>query len=120
MASTTAASVTVHPTTCIHALGSFSTNEWIADSGASLHITGNASQFSSLHKLSNPFNVRVADGSLSPITAQGIVPVSETLSLHDVLHAPEFALSLLSISQITKALNCRAVFYQSFFVLQNL
>jgi hypothetical protein len=43
-----------------------------------------------------------------------------SLSLSRVLHVPDFPINLLSVSSITKALNCGAWFEPSFYVFQDL
>jgi hypothetical protein len=93
---------------------------WLADSGASSHITGDSTLFSSLRDLVTPFQVKVADGGLSPVTGLGNLSISSTLPLSNVMHAPRFALNWISISQITRDLRCRAIFYDQYFVLQDL
>ncbi|XP_020240779.1 uncharacterized protein LOC109819453 [Asparagus officinalis] len=62
-----------HPIKCtddIHALASMSpdrSSEWIVDSGASRHVTGNASEFSSAD------SIQTADGTFQPVVGKGTV-----------------------------------------------
>ena len=64
--------------------------------------------------------VRVADGSMVPITGRGSIRCTKTLSLSPVLHVPDFPINLLSVSSITKSLNCRGWFDPSHCVFQEL
>ena len=64
--------------------------------------------------------VRVADGSMVPNTGRGSIRCTKTLSLSQVLHVPVFSINLLSVSPITKSLNCRGWFDPSHCVFQEL
>ena len=93
---------------------------WIIDSGATNHMTGSSRRFLSYAPRSGKDRVKIADGSSAPIMGCGIVSCTSSLSLNPVLHVPNFPLSLLSVSSITKSLNCRAVFEPTFCVFQEL
>ncbi|KAJ7951046.1 Retrovirus-related Pol polyprotein from transposon TNT 1-94 [Quillaja saponaria] len=96
-----------------HALGTHSTTDsepWIIDSGASDHMTGTSRNFSTYFPCSGKDKVRVADGSLSTISGKGSIQCTPTLPLSSVLHVPKFSMNLLSISSITRDLNCQAIF----------
>ncbi|KAL5567177.1 hypothetical protein UlMin_030341 [Ulmus minor] len=58
---------------------------WIVDSGASDHMTGDASIFHTYKPCSNNFTVRIADGSLSKVAGTGSVVISKNLTLDSVL-----------------------------------
>ena len=64
--------------------------------------------------------VRVADGSMVPNTGRGSIRCTKTLSLSQVLHVPVFSINLLSVSPITKSLNCRGWFDPSHCAFQEL
>lgn len=59
---------------------------------------------------------RIADGTLSPISGKGSVNVSTALSLSSVLYVPKFTTNMLSISCLTKDLNCLVTFFTSHYV----
>lgn len=73
---------------------------WIIDFGASDHMIGLSSVFSSYFIYSGHDEVRVADGTLSFISRKGNITISPTMSLSSVLHVPKFVTNLLSISCI--------------------
>ena len=75
-----------------------STPEWIIDSCASRHVTGNASKFSSYTHLAIPESIQTADGTTQPVVGIGIVKCIDSVTLSNVLHAPSFPVNLLSIS----------------------
>ena len=83
---------------------------WVIDSGASGHLCGNSSNFLSLKPVTGQKGVRLTDGSSSPIVGQGNMSITPTLQLSHVLHAPSFPQNLLSVSRMTKELNCRVIF----------
>ena len=84
---------------------------WVIDSGANDHMTGTSSllfdheQFSSLH------NFTLVDGPATTFFGLGTANFSPNLSLSSVLYIPDFPFNLLSISKVTKLLNCIAIFY---------
>ena len=86
---------------------------WIIDSGATDHMTGSSSIFSSYKPCAGSKIVKIADGSLSPIAGNGDIKLSPSITLSNVLHVPKFLCNLLSISKVTKDLNCRANFFHS-------
>ena len=65
-------------------------------------------------------SVALADGSTSSV--QGIILVNATssLSLSSVLYVTNFPFSLLTVSKITRALNCSVKFYLIFYEFQEL
>jgi hypothetical protein len=75
--------------------------EWIADSGASFHITPDASILSSVRSPlpSYPSSIMVGDGSCLHVTSVGFAP--GPFRLPDVLVAPQMIHNLLSIRQFT-------------------
>jgi hypothetical protein len=85
-------------------------NPWIINTGATNHMTGASNLFNTYNPCSGKDKVRVADGSMAPIVGRGSIMCTKTLSLSPVLHVPKFPVNLLSVSSITKSLNCRSWF----------
>ena len=83
---------------------------WILDSGASDHVSGNISSFSSISSPKIPHFITVASGS--KVTFQGIgkVSLSPSLNLNSVLYIPHCPYNLISLSQLTRSLNCSVTF----------
>ncbi|WJZ96545.1 hypothetical protein VitviT2T_015220 [Vitis vinifera] len=75
---------------------------WIVDSGASDHMTGDATIFDTYSSCPNNLTVRIADGSLSKVVGTGSVVLSRDLTLNSVLLVPNLDCNLLSISKLTK------------------
>ncbi|XP_059599280.1 retrovirus-related Pol polyprotein from transposon RE2 isoform X2 [Vitis vinifera] len=93
---------------------------WIIDSGASDHMTGDISVLHDCSPCHENYKVRIADGSLSTLTGIGRVIISETLTLNQVLLVPKLSCNLLSISKLTRDLNCVAKFSSSHCLFQDL
>jgi hypothetical protein len=82
---------------------------WVLDSGANNHMTGEPSLFSSpLIPITQ--SVCLADSSTSHISHKGDVFLSSDILLSYVLHVPNFAFNLLSVSRLAKSLNCVVIF----------
>ncbi|RVW52456.1 Retrovirus-related Pol polyprotein from transposon RE1 [Vitis vinifera] len=79
---------------------------WIVDSGASDHMTGDATIFDTYNSCPNNLTVRIADGSLSKVAGTGSVVLSRDLTLNSVLLVPNLDCNLLSISKLTKEKRC--------------
>ncbi|WVZ24941.1 hypothetical protein V8G54_003485 [Vigna mungo] len=81
---------------------------WIVDSGASDHMTGNSSPFSTLNSCNSSATVTIAAGSKSPIKGVGNVKLSEKLTLTQVFYIPDLKCNLMS--KLNKDLKCLTVF----------
>ena len=87
------------------------TTSWIVDSGASDHMTGNIATFSKYFPCHDNSIVRIADGTHSKVMGKGSVVISKDIVLKDVLYVPKLDCNLLSISKLTKDLNCVTKFH---------
>ena len=106
--------------TYIHALKTNSAyNNWIVDSGASDHMTGNSQLFVSYTPCAGNEKVRIADGTLSVIAGKGSVRVTNSITLHSVLHVLNLDCNLLSVNQLVKQNKCCAYFLPSSCVFQD-
>lgn len=91
---------------------------WLIDSGASDHIAGNVSLFSTISPPKIPHFTTLADGS--KVAAKGIGHVSPTtsLSLNFVLFIPGSPFNLISLRKLTRSHNCSVTFDANSFVIQ--
>ena len=94
-------------------LVSSSSSEWVIDSGATDHMTGNSSLFSTFQSQPSPSTVTLADGSHSCVLGSGTIVPTPSIPLTSVLSLPNFSFNLMSVSKLTRALKC----YISFLVL---
>ena len=82
------------------------TIQWIIDSSASHHLSGNKESFRDLKPFENPIPVRIVDGSCRNAIATGTIHFhldSDILLTVEALYVPDFGVSLLSISKLIKA-----------------
>lgn len=90
----------------------------IIDSGASHHMTGN---FDLLRDITSipPCAVGFAYGSRTMGTSMGVFPLSENVSLKNVLFVPSLNCTLISDAKILKQTKCVALFTDTLCVLQD-
>ena len=92
---------------CSKALNAFSkSNSWIIDSSTSDHMTGDITLFHSYQHCSKSYKIKIVDGSYSWVVSKGSVILPNSFRLLSVLHVPKLTCNLLSISKVTKDLNC--------------
>ncbi|KAE8721931.1 pentatricopeptide repeat-containing protein [Hibiscus syriacus] len=84
--------------------------QWIIDSGASDHMTGNINILEEYSESSLPASIKIADGSLTTVKGSGSVTLNKNLLLHNVLYVPRLACNLLSVSKLIKDFGCNVVF----------
>ena len=82
-------------------------------------MTSHSNFFSNYTILSGRPKVKVANGTFSSIIGQGIDSITSSLTLQNVLHIPNLSCNLLSVSKITKDLNCFVTFTPSHCVFQD-
>ncbi|RVW84276.1 Retrovirus-related Pol polyprotein from transposon RE1 [Vitis vinifera] len=92
---------------------------WILDSGASDHLSGNKDLFSSITTTSTLPTVTLANGSQTVAKGIGLALPLPSLPLTSVLYTPECPFNLISISKITRTLNCSITFSDKFVTLQD-
>jgi hypothetical protein len=92
-------------------------NAWIVDSGASDHMTGESTLFSSYSPCAGNQKIKIADGSFSAVAGKGSVVLSPELSLENVLHVPKLSCNLMFVSKLAEDKNCQTNFFRSHCVL---
>ncbi|CAL9006318.1 unnamed protein product [Prunus brigantina] len=97
---------------------SHSTLHWIVDSGAIDHISRLTPTHSTHIGTQHDF-VGLPNGEHVAIESTGYMRLTPDLSLDGVLHVPKFRVNLLSVSKLTRALNCMVTFYPDFCVVQD-
>ena len=99
-------------------LTSFSSGDWIIDSGASDHITPDLGVLTSVQKLSIPGFITMPNGKHSRIEHIGSVQLSPTLLLTNVLHVPDFQFNLLSVHKLCTQVAGKIIFTPTDCILQ--
>ncbi|CAH9092634.1 unnamed protein product [Cuscuta europaea] len=107
---------TGNPAACL----STSSRNWVIDSGATDHMTGNESILDSFTSSANQSHVTLANGSTASVNGLGTTTLSPNLSLSSVLYLSQFPFNLISVSQIIKALNCCVIFFPTHCLFQDL
>ncbi|KAF3663230.1 putative acyl-activating enzyme 9-like [Capsicum annuum] len=93
--------------------------QWILDSGASDHISDNQNLFSNLIHSTTYTGVTLANGSRTTVKGIGDMQFLSSISLNSVLFAPECSFNLISVSKLTKHLNCGVNFLADSVVVQD-
>ncbi|XP_047266597.1 LRR receptor-like serine/threonine-protein kinase SIK1 [Capsicum annuum] len=91
----------------------------IPQSCASDHISGNQNLFSNLIHSTTLSAVTLANGSRIAVKGIGDVQLLPSISLNSVLFAPECPFNLISVSKLTKRLNCSVTFLAESVVVQD-
>ena len=94
--------------------------KWVIDSGATDHMTGNPAIYSSFKPHKSSSTVTVADGSSYHVTGTGIARPTSSITLSSVLGLPNLAFNLVSVSKLTKDLNCCILFFPDHCLFQDL
>ncbi|KAK3015718.1 hypothetical protein RJ639_005918 [Escallonia herrerae] len=97
-----------------------SSNKWVIDSGATYHMTSNLKIFSSFRSHTAPSPVTITDGSNYTIKGSGTVKPTSSITLPFVLSLPSLAFNLMSVSRLTKDLNCCISFFPDHCLFQDL
>ena len=92
---------------------------WILDSSASDHISGTKNLFSSITISSALPTITLANGSKIVAHSIGLANPLPSLPLTSVLYTPECPFNLISISKLTRTLNCSITFSDKFVTLQD-
>ena len=83
-------------------------------------MTGIKDNFNSLSLSNHIPSVNVVDGIFFSVLGEGIVHVTSSLALNNMLHAPKFPIRLLTYSQITKNKNSFETFSPTYCMFQDL
>ena len=97
-----------------------SSSEWVIDSGAIDHMTGNSSIFSTFQSQPSPSIVTPVDGSHSCVLGSGTIVPTLSIPLTSVLSLPNFSFNLMSVSKLTRALKRYISLFPDFCLFQDL
>jgi hypothetical protein len=92
----------------------------ILDSGATDHITYSPNLLVNSRQNTILPLVIIPSREQAPITSTGTVPLNSVISLKNMLGVPNFKVDLMSISRVTKGLNCSVTFFSYWCILQDL
>jgi hypothetical protein len=92
---------------------------WIIDTGATDHMVSSIIHFTSITNVIST-HVKLPNGKLALVTHIGIVKLSNTLILADVLYVPSFSCNLISANKLLKNIRCCFIFITGFCFIQSL
>lgn len=92
---------------------------WIVDSGAICHMTYKLDKLCHASSCLDK-RVHLSNGDVAQVSHTGCYSTIDERVLDDVLVVPAFKHNLLSVSKLTRQLNCSVNFFPEFFVLQDL
>ncbi|KAJ0565548.1 hypothetical protein HanIR_Chr06g0263791 [Helianthus annuus] len=92
---------------------------WIFDCGATDTMTCDLSDIMSKSQPKGT-HIRTANGDVCHVKGGGTIEISPTLKLSNCLYIPSLSHKLLSISHITKELNCIVLMHPTFCILQDI
>ncbi|KAK3012143.1 hypothetical protein RJ639_012142 [Escallonia herrerae] len=95
-------------------------DSWIIDTGATDHISCKLDTMSDAYTNPGVPPVQIPNGDTVPVHALGRVNLGPNLHLEQVLGVPNFCFNLLSVSKLTRDLNCVLIFGSEFCVIQDL
>ncbi|KAF7815292.1 Copia protein [Senna tora] len=94
-------------------------DNWVIDSGASSHVTGNIKLLKDLRPGQGKNTVTLPDGSVKMVTKLGCAVLNNCLSLHNVLYVPEFKYNLISVSKLVCDSSIQVQFHSSGCIMQD-
>ncbi|KAI5343751.1 hypothetical protein L3X38_011627 [Prunus dulcis] len=95
-------------------------NTWIIDTGAFDYMTYDAKLFDELSSNTRDPYITSANGLPFPITGEGTISLTSTISLSRALLVPNIHCNLLSVSRLLDTLNASATFYHTHCSFQDL
>ena len=91
---------------------------WIFDCGATDTMTYDLADITG-RSTTRKTQIHTANGGVAAVEGAGLAQISPTIKLN-CLYVPTLSCKLLSISQVTRELNCRVLMYPKFCLLQDL
>ena len=97
-----------------------SSSTWVIDSGATDHMTGNSSLFTTFQSHPSTSIVTLANGSTSCVLGSGTIHLTSLISFTYVMSLPQFSFNLIFVSKLTRTLNCSISFFPDYCLIQDL
>ncbi|OMO51399.1 Reverse transcriptase, RNA-dependent DNA polymerase [Corchorus capsularis] len=93
---------------------------WIIDFGATDHIASDAELLVEIQEKNGELPVMIPNGDKIPIKSVGKAKLPNGMGINNVLNIPDFKCNLISVSKLTKDLNCALIFVADFCVIYDL
>lgn len=95
-------------------------DNWIMDSRCTEHITYRSDVLEERTNTTNEPPVTIPNGESVPVEGKGSHTLPNGMKVQEVLHFPNFTFNLLSVSKLSRDLDCAITFFPEFFVMQGL
>ncbi|XP_071727448.1 uncharacterized protein [Rutidosis leptorrhynchoides] len=97
----------------------FKPKSWIFDCGATDTMTFDEKDI--IFKTKPKKNwIQTANGEIVKVKSGGTIEISPTIKIPNCLYVPALSHKLLSVSHVTKELNCKVLMYPTFCILQDI
>ena len=97
-----------------------SSSIWVIDSRATDHKIGNSSLFTMFQSHPSIPIVTLANGSTSCYLRSGTIHPTPLINLTSVLSLPQLSFNLISVSKLTRTINCSISFFPNYCLIQDL
>lgn len=84
---------------------------WIIDTCSTNHMCSSLSLFISITLNSSSSHVQIPNGTSALMTHIGSISFTSSFYLDNVLYVSTFKFNMLSVSQLTKSLNCTIIYF---------
>ncbi|CAN1284730.1 Retrovirus-related Pol polyprotein from transposon RE1 [Linum perenne] len=95
-------------------------SHWVIDSASTDHITFDSNSLTQRCQSGNIPPVRIPNGDSIPVCGTGQKTLNASIVLTGVLDVPGFKCNLISVSRLTKDMNCSITFLRDHCVIQDL
>ena len=97
-----------------------SSSTWVIDSRATDHMTDNSNLFTTFQSHPSTSTVTLAYGSTSCVLGSRTIHLTPLITFTFVLSLPQFYFNLISVSKLTRTLNCNISFFPNHCLIQDL
>lgn len=102
-------------TPTVNMVGKVEINDaWLIDSGATEHITYKHELLNNRTSNTLELSITIPNGDIVPVEGKGNCMLQNGIIIERVLHIPNFNCNLLSVSHLTKELECVLTFLPDF------
>ena len=93
---------------------------WVIDFGATDHMTGNSSLFTTFQSHPSTSTVTLVDGSTSYVLRSRTIHLTPLITLTSVLSLLQFSFNLIYVGKFTRTFNCSISFFPNYCLIQDL
>ena len=95
-------------------------SKWVIDSGATYHMTGNSSLFTTFLPHPSTSTITLADGSTSCVLGSWTIHPTPLITFTSVMSLPQLSFNLIYVSKLTRTLNCSISLFYDHCLIQDL